>query len=122
MLSWNAFFVGDALPDIFDRFSCAPLRVGDVPPDMLSNVPLLVGVEPPDMPSNVPLLVGEILPTPLSMPFLGGDVPPAIVSNTCAKLPTSLFPRLCSGAGRGELHVLERAERRDDAVESEARE
>lgn len=106
-MSWNAFFVGDVLPGIFDTFSCAPLRVGDVPPDMLSNVPLLVG---------------EILPTPLSIPFLGGDVPPAIVSNTCAKLPTSLFPRLCSGAGRGELHVLERPESRDEAVESEARE
>lgn len=103
MLSCTPFFVGDVL----SKFSCAPLLVGDVPPDMLSNVPLLVG---------------EMLPTPLSIPFLGGDPPPAIASNTCAKLPTSLFPRLCSGAGRGELHVLERADGRDEEVESEARE
>lgn len=104
-------------------FSCSPFFVGDVLPDILSCALLLVGDVPPDILSNVPLLVGEILPAAPSIPpFLGGDVPPAIVSNTCARLPTSLRPRLCSGAGRGELHVLESTEGRDEAVESEARE
>lgn len=53
--------------------------------------------------------------------FFGG-LPPDIVSNACARLPTSLWPRLCSGGGpgRGELHVLDIAEKRDEVVESEA--
>lgn len=55
--------------------------------------------------------------------FLGGLLV-AMVSKACAKLPTSLWPRLCSAGspGRGELHVLDSAEKRDEVVESEARE
>lgn len=60
-------------------------------------------------------------------PFLGDGDSLSMFSKADARLPTSLWPRLCRVGGgcccwRGELDVLESVEKREEAVELEASE